>query len=90
MPGRNSGMNLREALARMRQPFGVAAPAREALPVAAATGPALDPTRCRYCGGAVDGRRPGALAFGDGASGHLACYEQAEAAPRPNPTLKEA
>jgi hypothetical protein len=35
---------------------------------------------CRHCGGAIDWRRPGALAFADGSGAHVACHEQAEIA----------
>jgi hypothetical protein len=34
--------------------------------------------RCRRCGGEIDWRVPGSLAFADGSAAHGACDEQAE------------
>ena len=39
-----------------------------------------DLNSCRYCGEPVDWTRPGGIAFHDGASAHVLCYEQAEVA----------
>jgi hypothetical protein len=40
----------------------------------------LTGARCRYCGGMIDWRTAGAVAFADGTAAHVACYEQAEVA----------
>jgi hypothetical protein len=66
-------MNLRDALARL-QPIPVAAAAPEI------TTEAPHPDRCRCCGEPIVWSRPGAIAFADGGSAHVACYERAEAA----------
>ena len=34
--------------------------------------------RCRHCGGVLDWRGPGPVAFADGSAAHGGCYEQAE------------
>ena len=34
--------------------------------------------RCRCCGEPIDWRRPGGVAFADGAAAHVGCYDQAE------------
>jgi len=35
---------------------------------------------CRYCEDRIDWRRPSCVAFGDGTSAHLGCYEEAAVA----------
>ena len=66
-------MNLRDALARLQlSPAAAEAPE--------ITTEAPHPDRCRCCGDPVVWSRSGAVAFADGGSAHVACYEQAEAA----------
>jgi hypothetical protein len=36
--------------------------------------------RCRCCGEPIDWRRPGGVAFADGLSAHVDCYDEAEIA----------
>jgi hypothetical protein len=50
---------------------------RQSRPAGAPKPAAPDPSRCRYCGAFAGWPGP-AMAFADGSSAHVACYERAE------------